>query len=91
LYGTTIADFAQEFSDRLDRPVIDRTGIAGVFNIDLDLSSADLYPGEAASGDPYSMVDAIRAALRKLGLNLESTRGPGQYLVIDQIERPSAN
>ena len=44
-----------------------------------------------ASGDPYFMVGAARAALRNLGLNLESTRGPGEFLVVDHIERPFGN
>ena len=96
LYRTTLAEFATEFSDRLDRPVIDKTGIAGVFNIDLDLTGADLHlansgANDLAPSDDYPVFDAVRNALRKLGLNLESTKGPGEFLVIDRVERPSAN
>lgn len=96
LYRTTMAEFAIEFSDRLDRPVIDKTGISGVFNIDLDLTSADLHlarseSNDVASTDDYPVFDSVRNALRKIGLNLESTKGPGEFLVIDGIERPSAN
>lgn len=91
LYHTTLTEFATEFSDRLDRPVIDKTGIAGTFNINLDLPDAELYPRESGSTDPYSTLDAVRAALRKVGLNLESTKGPGEFLVIDHVERPSEN
>jgi uncharacterized protein (TIGR03435 family) len=96
LYRTTLAEFATEFSDRLERPVIDKTGIAGVFDIELDLTAADLHlansgSSDLAPGDDYPVFDAVRNALRRLGLNLESTNGPGEFLVIDSVERPSAN
>lgn len=99
LYRTTIAEFATEFSARLDRPVIDKTGITGEFDIELDLTDADLHlavarpdPALAATpDDEYAVFDAVRRALRKLGLNLESTKGPGEFLVIDNVERPSEN
>ncbi len=94
LYRTTLADFATEFSDRLDRPVIDKTGLAGLFNIQLDLSATDLYAPAAGTGetfDPDSMFAAVRAALHKVGLNLDPARGPGEFLVIDHVERPSPN
>jgi uncharacterized protein (TIGR03435 family) len=97
LYRTTIADFATEFSARLDRPVIDKTGIAGVFNIHLDLSATDLgYPDRdsAAPGapvDPSAVFDAVRIAVQKLGLRLDPAKGPGQFLLIDSAEKPSGN
>jgi uncharacterized protein (TIGR03435 family) len=96
LYRTTIAEFATEFSDRLDRPVIDKTGIAGLFNIDLDLINTDLSPvrsseASATATDPNSIVDAVRRAVRKLGLRLDPGRGPGEFLVVDNIERPTEN
>lgn len=100
LYGTSIAEFATEFSARLDRPVIDKTGIVGLFNINLELPAADLYPDSRTPGDPatpsepadpFSMFDAVRAAVRKLGLRLDPARGPAQFLVIDHVERPAEN
>ena len=84
LYRTTIVDFATEFSSRLDRPVLDKTGLAGMFNIDLDLFATDLHNNArptdpsvpATPNDTFSVVDTVRVALRKVGLNLGSTRGP---------------
>jgi uncharacterized protein (TIGR03435 family) len=63
LYRTSIAGFATEFSDRLDRPVIDKTGIVGLFNINLDLPEADLYPGSRSPGDPALSPGAGRPLL----------------------------
>jgi hypothetical protein len=53
----------------------------------LDLDAADLRP----STDPFLTFDAVRAALHKIRLRLESSKGPGEFLVIDRLERPSEN
>ena len=91
--GATIADFCQYFSGLLGRPVIDRTGMTGKFNIHLDVSAADLgYP------TPYSvpldsavLFAAVNGAMRKHGLEMEAVKGPKEFLVVDSAERPSEN
>jgi uncharacterized protein (TIGR03435 family) len=90
MHGATIADLANLcmfFSDSLNRGVIDKTGIAGMFDIHLELSPE--ASGDAV--DPSTSADPIFTAVRKLGLKLELTKGPGKFLVIDHVERPSAN
>jgi uncharacterized protein (TIGR03435 family) len=37
------------------------------------------------------MFDAVRAAVRKLGLRLDPVKGTAEFLVIDRVERPTAN
>jgi bla regulator protein blaR1 len=95
LYGdaVTLADVCQFFSNILDRPVIDQTGITGTFNIHLDLSAADLgHPApDAAPTDPSTIYAAVNGAMHKLGLKMESTKGPKEFLVVDSAERPSEN
>lgn len=96
LPGMTMAAFGTAISFELDRPVIDGTGIAGTFDIHLDLSPADLVRPAPDSSDPapQASIDALAAvesAVEKLGLKLESSKGPGDFLVIDSIERPSEN
>jgi uncharacterized protein (TIGR03435 family) len=67
---------AQSGSSLLGRPVVDRTGLQGLFNFRL-----------AWNGD-----DDFMPALRdELGLRLESQRAKMAILVIEHIERPSAN
>lgn len=44
----------------------------------------------ANSSDP-SLISTIKTAIKKLGLNLEPTEGPGEFIVIDHVERPSRN
>jgi bla regulator protein BlaR1 len=83
----SMAQFAGTLSrlQDLDRPVMDRTGLRGVFNITVDFVADD-----AAS--PDTVGPSIFTALsEQLGLKLEPTKGPVQILVIDHIERPSEN
>ncbi|HWZ29745.1 MAG TPA: TIGR03435 family protein [Bryobacteraceae bacterium] len=91
----TMADFCKNLSGRLDRVVIDKTGIAGTFDIHLDLSLADLgYPsavGLSESATPADIFAAVNAAVKKLGLKLKPAKGPGEFFVIDHVEKPSEN
>ncbi len=96
-YGQTMAGLCWQFSAWLDRAVIDKTGIAGAFDIHLELSAADLARDDDAPTDPAEPaipadpVGAISTALQKLGLKLQPANGPGAFLVIDRVERPSEN
>ena len=65
------------------RPVLDRTGLTGVYSFKLDWSYTD-------TGTPE--VPSLFAALQEqLGLKLESTKGPVEFIVIDHAEKPTAN
>lgn len=49
-------------------------------------------PGSPAERvDPADIFDSTNTILDKLGLRVESAKGPGKFLVIEHIERPSAN
>lgn len=89
--GVTMAKFCGLVSTSvpLGRPVVDKIGIAGVFNIHLDLSAAELgYPVPGPRTDPSSIFTALNAALQKIGLKLESSNGSAEVIVIDSVERP---
>jgi uncharacterized protein (TIGR03435 family) len=89
--GQTIASLVRTLSSNLNRHVIDRTGLEGLYDFELQygLAQASLSaapPGAAAPGDDGpSVFDAVR----ELGLKLESERGPVEHLVIDSVERPT--
>jgi uncharacterized protein (TIGR03435 family) len=102
LEAATMTDLCMFFLVTLDRPVIDETGIAGRFNFHLEVPTGDLGRGPrgvAAFSDPTapappadpSFISAVKTEVKKLGLNLEPTNGPGEFLVIDSVERPSKN
>lgn len=79
------------------RPVIDRTGLSGNFDVDLEFTPELVQA--APAGAPVDAPPAARSDLpsiftavqEQLGLKLESTRAPVDVLVIDRAERPSEN
>jgi uncharacterized protein (TIGR03435 family) len=105
--GTTIAHFCRNLSNISDRDVIDKTGLAGMFDLNFNLPPlpppVDVTPGlgdPAAPGPLNTLERASRnserfaqyqRALSKLGLKLEPAQGSGVFLVIDHVEKPSGN
>ena len=77
----------------LDRPVVDKTGLTGRYDFDLEWApdetqfGGDVPPASAAATSP-PLFEAIQ---QELGLRLEATRGPVDALVVDTAERPAAN
>jgi hypothetical protein len=86
LEATSMAQFATWLSNLavIDRPVLDRTGIAGAFDFSLP---AIPYPAPEGV-DPGWIFPALR---EQLGLVLKPARQAIQVLIIDQASRPSAN
>jgi uncharacterized protein (TIGR03435 family) len=71
----TMAQLAELLETYVKAPVVDRTGLAGAFNMTVEWSK----PGAAASGPPESAtpeeVSALLVALQaQLGLKLQPTR-----------------
>jgi uncharacterized protein (TIGR03435 family) len=88
--GMTVAEFAARvFRDTLDRPVIDRTGIGGLFDIHLEFSGLD--NSTAPGGIDSTAPSVFTAVQEQLGLKLSPDKGPVEVLVIDHVEKPSAN
>ena len=87
----------------IGRPVIDQTGIKGDYDIQLQwapefrqgallMAPNSGNPGAGAGPPPESSGPSFLTALQEqLGLKLESTKGPVEYVVVDHIERPSEN
>jgi uncharacterized protein (TIGR03435 family) len=77
----------------LGRSVIDKTGFGQRFDLQLDFvtdeSTPAMPPPPPGSDMPGPSIS--QALRRQLGLQLESTKGPVEVLVIDHAELPSAN
>jgi len=86
----TAGELAGSLSFFLDRPVLDKTGLTGKYDIELRWTPERilLQPSPLPDTAPPSIFTAIQ---EQLGLRLESGKGPIRLLVIDHMERPSAN
>ncbi len=92
--NATMGEFASLMQRAiLDRPVVDKTGLSGKYDFDLEWApdetqfGGDVAPASAeAPNAPF-----FTAIQQQLGLSLKATRGPVAALVVDAVERPSAN
>jgi uncharacterized protein (TIGR03435 family) len=96
----SMPQLAEVLAGRLGQPVVELTGIKGVFDITMEWTpdpsqvrnpaeikeSAAPEPGADPSG-----ISIFTALQQQLGLKLEARRVPGEMLVIDHVERPSEN
>jgi uncharacterized protein (TIGR03435 family) len=95
--GSTLAEFSQLLNLVLDRPVIDKTGITGKFDIRLEFGINEATPRFLPGGDLARFAEAasnstgpsVFSAIQELGLKLEPTQGSRDFLVIDHVERPT--
>jgi uncharacterized protein (TIGR03435 family) len=78
--------------------VIDKTGSTGTFNfvlefaVDANIRGQVVGPRQAEPTADVPRAATIRTALEEqLGLRLVPTRAPREFIVIDRVERPTAN
>jgi len=96
MYGATMERFCRQLTALLDRKVIDRTGIEGRFDIQVELrpvsdgAPADSEPAQEAA-KARGIESAIFAAVAKMGLKLEAGKGRREIPVVDHAERPAEN
>jgi uncharacterized protein (TIGR03435 family) len=76
------------FASILERRVIDKTGLTGRFDINLEYTPASTEIASPAESAAPSLFAAVQ---EQIGLKLESGKGPVELLVVDHLEKPSAN
>jgi uncharacterized protein (TIGR03435 family) len=81
----------------LDRPVVDQTGLKGRFDFELKWTADEnQFPGLMGQLPPppenvEAPPDLFTAIQQQLGLKLEAVKTAVDVLVIDHVEKPSAN
>ncbi|HVG54875.1 MAG TPA: TIGR03435 family protein [Vicinamibacterales bacterium] len=86
--GIPIGQLAPMISLLVGRPVVDRTGLTGIYDLELKFSG-DRVDG-ALPADP-SAPSIFTALQEQLGLKLEAERELAEVLVIERIERATEN
>jgi uncharacterized protein (TIGR03435 family) len=92
--NASMADFVSVLQRAVvDRPVVDKTGLQGRYDFDLQWAPDETqFGGEVPVAPANAASPPFFTAIREqLGLRLVATRGQAEALVIDHAERPSAN
>jgi uncharacterized protein (TIGR03435 family) len=87
IYGATTGTLALLLSGPAGRPVLDKTGMTGKYDMHLDMGQ----PGPPAADGPADPGPSVFSTIQELGLKLEPQTDKVENLVIDHIERPSPN
>jgi uncharacterized protein (TIGR03435 family) len=93
--GRTMAQLATMLVPQVQRMVVDKTGLTGLYDFDLQFLPDPVGGGRTADGAVVRFLPAgddvpplMTAIEQQLGLKLQATRGAVEYLVIESIERP---
>jgi uncharacterized protein (TIGR03435 family) len=95
--GQSISTLALLLTQLMGRPVVDKTGLNGLYDFELTIdlrTLLNLYQDLGINVGPLpptlpegpSMMTLLQ---EDLGLKLDSQRGPGEVLVVDSAERPT--
>jgi uncharacterized protein (TIGR03435 family) len=96
-------DLAGYIENWTDHPVVNRTGLSGLFAVETEgwtpmrapiAPPQPVNPVAPPSGDG-DLTDTARPTLfmvlKKLGLDLRQAKGPVDHYTVEKIERPAAN
>jgi uncharacterized protein (TIGR03435 family) len=82
----------------MDKPVVDQSGLTEKYDFILKftpdpgmMAGFGGPPPAAATDNPDAPPDIFGAFEQQLGLKLSSAKAPADVLVIDRVEKPSAN
>jgi uncharacterized protein (TIGR03435 family) len=91
--NATMAGFASVLQRAIvDRPVVDKTGLTGRYDFDLEWAPDESqFGGEVSPSTDAAIPPLFTALQQQLGLRLVATRGPIEAIVVDHAEGPSAN
>jgi uncharacterized protein (TIGR03435 family) len=81
----------------LDRPVIDHSNLSGHWDFTLTWTPDEFqfvgsgFKPPAQTDNSDAAPDLFTAIQQQLALKLEATKAPADVLIIDHVEKPSAN
>jgi uncharacterized protein (TIGR03435 family) len=96
--AATIGQFVQYMNQamnpELGRQVVDKTGLTGQYDFSMPMYAKwrTIFSGKSDNSQDDDSTPSIFTVIQdSLGLKLEPTTAPAEFLVIDHIERPSEN
>jgi bla regulator protein BlaR1 len=97
LRSMSMDEFSKWLEFGVDRLVFDKTGIPGKYDFHLEFAADETTPGFLAGGSDATdagtpaFPSIFTVVQQQFGLKLVPAKGPGNFLVIDSVQRPSGN
>ena len=89
--GVPMTSLAETLSRQVDKTVIDKTALSGLYNLELKYTP-DNARMNGAPVEPTDQAPDIYTALQEqLGLKLVASKGPVVTLIVDQLKQPTEN
>ena len=90
---STMTDFAGMLVIFLKRPVVDRTGLKGYYDFDVNWSALETpdRPPRSTGFGAEGIALLMPVLEHQFGLQLTKATGPVKYWVVDHVERPTSN
>jgi len=85
--GQSMDQLAARLSRSIGQTVVNRTDVSGIFDFKVEWTLEDQFREPGATASPA----VFTALTEQLGLRLQSQRTAVEVLVIDRVERPTAN
>lgn len=95
--NTTMQEYAEFLqTNMVDRPVVDQTGLTGKYDFQITFLPDDtMFGGKAPPFKPQDGAEQapnfFSAIQQDAGLKLDAVKAPADVMVIDHVEKPSAN
>jgi len=97
--SATMTTLISILTPTVDRPIIDRTGLVGMFDFDLRYAGGGMVLGRGrgaavspdSAAEPGGLPSLFTALPEQLGLRLDAQRGPVDVLVVQSAELPTEN
>jgi uncharacterized protein (TIGR03435 family) len=86
--NVSMNDFALMMLYEVERPMVDQTGLKGRYDFNLKFTKDEQAAAAPAANTAPGLFTAIQ---EQLGLKLDAVKAPAPVLVVDAVERPSAN
>ena len=90
--GVAMTDLARNLAPFAGRPVVDKTGLSGVYDVDLTWTPEQGPAGADGTATPPAPstdgVSLFTAVQEQLGLKLDAQLAPVEVLVIESAQRP---
>jgi uncharacterized protein (TIGR03435 family) len=94
MWGNTVTlrQFAAELTFMMERTVVDKTGIEGLYDLRVEWTPEHFgpEPGDTARPDEPNPT-LFTAVQEQLGLKLQSEKAPVEILAVERVSRPAEN